>query len=198
MIALWGAVLTLVLLGATVCAGAYTASSEKGGAANAGVSQTQEGQAVVYDYVEMRYSEGDELAYITNERTNRTTKKIVSCDRAMLAYDKEGNPLELDWWSRDGELNYSYLQRHGGLTREILPGEKDEQSRGWRLNAALDPHVKNVSYVLYCDIEITFDDGTVWKNPEYESWLSGYEGKKVDVSVLENYYPFREEITFND
>lgn len=154
-------------------------------------------QTVVYEHVEIRSNDGEkDFNYITNVRSNNTTKKIMSCDRSMLAFDKEGNPLELDWWTKDDALNYHYLWTHGGLTREILSGEKDEQTVGWRLNATLDPEVSKIAYILFCDKEITFEDGTVWENPNYEQWISTYEGKKIDVDILESYYPYIEEITF--
>lgn len=36
-----------------------------------------------------------------------------------------------------------------------------------------------IAYVLYCDKKITFDDGMIWKNPDFDKWLSTYEGKKL-------------------
>lgn len=113
----------------------------------------------------------------------------------MLAYDKEGNPLEIDWWARDSELNYHFLGSHGGLTREVLPGQKDEQIGGWKLNAVSDPMVQKIAYVLFCDMTITFEDGNVWTNPEYETWRTTYEGQKIDIDILENYYPYEQKIT---
>lgn len=58
--------------------------------------------------------------------------------------------------------------------------------------------MEDISYILYCDKQITFEDGTVWETPDFECWLSTYCGKKTDVKVLEKYYPYVEKIDFND
>lgn len=57
-----------------------------------------------------------------------------------------------------------------------------------------DAAADKIAYVLYCDKEITFEDGTVWKNSDFESWRSTYEGKKTDTALLKTYYPFRQII----
>ena len=68
---------------------------------------------------------------------------------------------------------------------------------GWSLNYwGEDLAVEKIAYVLYCDKEITFEDGTVWINPDFEEWLNTYEGKTIDVKVLENYYPYVQTIVF--
>ena len=43
-------------------------------------------------------------------------------------------------------------------------------------------------YIISCVKQVTFEDGGVWINPEYENWLSSYQGKTVAINTLENYY----------
>ena len=114
----------------------------------------------------------------------------------MLAFDKDGNPLKIDWWSIDTKVDstYFYLQE---ISAKILPAETYDVRGGWSLNfMGNDSSVANIAYVLYCDKEITFEDGTVWENPDFESWRTTYEGQKIDVNILENYYPYEQSITF--
>lgn len=43
-------------------------------------------------------------------------------------------------------------------------------------------------YIISCVKQVTFDDGSVWVNPEYQNWLDNHQGKSVAVNTLENYY----------
>lgn len=194
-----------VLLLGSISVGAYTLSAvEKTNASLSPQSgrdalqpRAATAQTVAYQTAELRRGGGD-FVYVAGARVNHTRQKIVSCDRAMLAYDQDGNPLALDWWARDEEINAAFLWVHSGFTNEVPPGQKEKQTRGWRLNAATDPQVQNVAYVLFCDKKMIFEDGTVWENSAYEKWRSTYEGKKTDVSVLKNYYPYEEKIVFGE
>lgn len=49
-------------------------------------------------------------------------------------------------------------------------------------------HIHKVSYLLACVKQITFEDGTVWNNPEYENWYTTYQGVPVDLDVAKSYY----------
>jgi len=159
-------------------------------------------QTVVYENVEMRRYEkagGSHPAhpYIHNIRTNNTSITIIEYQRGMLAYDKDGQPLKIDWYTLDRniEQTFSYLDDRNNI--EILSGETDDGLGGWSLNYwGEDLAVEKIAYVLYCDKEITFEDGTVWINPDFEEWLNTYEGKTIDVNVLENYYPYVQTIVF--
>ncbi|MDB0439701.1 DUF5780 domain-containing protein [Clostridioides difficile] len=46
----------------------------------------------------------------------------------------------------------------------------------------------DVKYIISCVKQVTFSDGSVWKNSAYESWVKDFQGKSVPNSVLENYY----------
>lgn len=153
------------------------------------------GAAVVYDSVEMRRYEGkDGHPYIHERKRNGTSKTIVGYERGMLVFDKEGKPLKIDWWSLDTEMDSQYYYLYTSQER-ILPGETSDLRGGFSLNImGKDTAVSKIAYVLYCDREISFEDGSVWKNPDYEDWLATYKGKKVDVNALKSYYPYEQPI----
>lgn len=155
-------------------------------------------QTVVYENVELRRYAGEGgHPYIHDRKTNHTTKQIIGCQHGMLAFDEKGNPLRIDWWSLDTEWNGDYYYLHSGDSARIPPKETLNLHGGWSLDFyGLDPAVDKIAYVLYCDKEITFEDGTVWKNPDFEDWRNTYEGKVTDVAVLENYYPYEQKIAF--
>lgn len=154
-------------------------------------------QTVVYETVEMRrYEEADGHPYIYDTMVNHTTKRIVGGQYGMLAFDKDGNPLKIDWWGldTDAESTYFYL---ADSPREIDPAKTYDVRGGWSLNIrGTDLNAEKIAYVLYCNKEITFEDGTVWSNPDFDGWRSTYEGKKTAVSALKGYYPYEQKITF--
>jgi len=152
-------------------------------------------QTVVYENVEMRrYESENGHPYIHDIKTNNTSKTIVGHQRGMLAYDKEGKPLKIDWHCFDGPDSTFYFL-YDWDSNEILSSETRDVFGGWSLNYwGEDLAVEKIAYVLYCDKEITFEDGTVWVNPDFEKWLNTYEGKTIDVNVLENYYPYVQTI----
>lgn len=154
-------------------------------------------QAVTYSNVEMRrYGGADGHPYIHNTKVNETNKKIIGYKCGMLAFNKNGKPLKIDWWSLDTEAKSTYFYLNESST-EIAPNETYEVFGGWSLNLfGIDSAVEKIAYVLYCDKEVTFEDGTIWKNPNFDSWYSTYEGKKVDVNILKGYYPYEQTINF--
>lgn len=153
-------------------------------------------QTVVYESVEMlRYDGVDGYPYIHDVKTNHTDKTIVAAERGMLAFDADGNPLVIHWNGLDSSSKPSYFFLFDWDSAEILPDQTDDTFGGWTLNMeGTDSAVDKIAYVLYCDKEITFEDGTIWKNPDFESWRSAYEGKKTDTALLKTYYPFRQII----
>jgi len=44
------------------------------------------------------------------------------------------------------------------------------------------------AYIVSCVKQVTFEDGSVWVNPEYDNWLASNQGNPVAVSTLSNYY----------
>jgi len=156
-------------------------------------AKTADNQSVVYENVTIYHpsSEEDAYPYIHNIRTNNTTKTIVKTEVGMLAYDKKGKPLKINWYSTDsnGVPSFDYLFDWNAT--KIIPGQTDNVTGGWTLNiSGTDQNVEKIAYLLYCDKKITFSDGTVWENPYYDTWLKNYRGKKVSVKLLNNYYPY--------
>lgn len=204
---LTASILTGVLLCVTVFAGAYPAAAAENINTDARRSHTLDGRdaalrnspgTVVYDSVELLQYEGESgHPYIHEIKTNGSSRKIVGCRQGMLAFDKYGNPLKIDWMSLDSELESEYFHLYEEDSAAIGPGETYDVPGGWSLNImGLDPEAANIAYVLYCDKEITFEDGSVWENPDFADWRSAYEGKKTDVQTLENYYPYEQKTGF--
>lgn len=179
-----GAALALVALIST----GFATSPSKGNQ-----DMGKEGQTVVYDSVELRRYEGEDgHSYLHEVKTNNTTKKITEYQVGILAFDQDGNPLEISWLSED-QPNYYHLAIDD--VNEIAPGKTFDEVGGWSLKES-DASTSKIAYSLFCDKQITFEDGTVWENPDFENWLSTYQGKKVDVDILKNYYPYIQKITF--
>lgn len=90
---------------------------------------------VVYENVEMyRYAGTDGHPYIHDIKTNNTSKNIVGCKRGMLAYDKNGQPLKVDWYTLDQSLDQTFYYLCDWDTFELLSGETDDKFGGWSLN----------------------------------------------------------------
>lgn len=148
-------------------------------------------QTIVLVNTDMRRYEGEDgHPYIHCVVTNHTSREITGYQRGMLAFDKEGNPLKIDWFTLDRETFASYYYLYESTSTQIAPGETYDVFGGWSLNYwGEDPSVDSIAYVLFCDKEITFSDGTMWENPDFDTWRKAYEGKTSDVDILKNYYP---------
>lgn len=170
------AVCTIFLCGATVFAGAYT---EPGGDHIVAIKQP-EGNAreaaghsenildetdwtVIIENVEMRRYEGDNgHPYIHDRISNHTEKDIIGYEQGMLAFDREGNPLQIDWYCIDFQLDSSYFYLYESSMDRIASGETQDLAGGWSLNFfGEDSAAEEIAYVLYCDKQITFADGTI-------------------------------------
>lgn len=158
--------------------------------------------SVVYESVEvLQYDGYPELGiegtpYIHDIKTSHTEKKIVSSQRGMLAFDQYGDPLKIEWYGVNPNYEASYFFLYDWDESEINPGGTDDIVGGWSLDVyGSEEKVKKIAYVLYCDKEITFEDGTVWKNPSFQQWRSTYEGEIIEVNILDNYYPYVQKIS---
>jgi hypothetical protein len=168
-------------------------------------------KSVVFEKVEMyRYPGGH--PYIHEIVTNNANKTIAGYQRGMLVFDKDGNPLKIDWnpldMFQDDERTFFALYEaddenmlHGktyGMDDPTRGDSKTLNDGGWSLNlTGEDTAVEKIAYVLYCYKQITFKDGTVWENPGYKNWRETYEGKEIDVKVLQGYYPYMQTISLN-
>ncbi len=127
---------------------------------------------------------------------NHTEKEISGIEYSMLAYDKEGRPLEVYWTFIDSEKPASYECTVEEQCR-ILPEGVYDKEGGWSIYDQdsswglidLSSYGKDykVEYVLSCIIGITFEDGTIWSNPDYETWREECYGKKVPYSAFTEY-----------
>lgn len=174
--------------------------------ANAAVPQSpfssisNHNQSFVFENVALSYYENG-CPYLHDVKTNNTDKTITEMQYGMLGYDKLGNPLKLQWNFLDSssQATYDYLVKEES---ELLPKQTFGARGGWSLydSETMDwPQIANagpnkVTYALYEIKEIQFEDGSVWRNQEYNTWLETYKGKAVDISVLKSFYPRESKI----
>lgn len=165
----------------------------------ASITDKQVENLVDYNTVEVRHYTDGAGPYVFWSRTNNTDKTITNIQFTMLAFDENGKPLNLPWNAMDSSVGYSYdllcewepvsLKPH--FTADSNDGsEEGGWSLGWSSmdDKELQELFSKVTYVLCCDKQITFDDGTIWNNPGYDKWLETYLGNEVDIAVLESYY----------
>ena len=77
----------------------------------------------------------------------------------------------------------------------VAPGGTLDVRGGWTVGAEVDSDGNcTIAYVLVCFSEIVFEDGHVWQNAGYNTWLETYNEKSVDVKTLESYYPFTQTV----
>lgn len=214
--------LAVCLLFGAVCVGSYTASAPNSvqqiptdvvtpSANNITGTQTQTTplevakNPAIIEEMEMRYYEDDDpdgrWPYLHWIITNNSDKTITDYEMACLAYDKDGNPLELIWqqialtdgnkvtgFTSQSDESYEWIITEA--EKPLLPGEKEDLNGGWSLwdgwNQSDGSH--EVAYVLACMKQITFDDGTVWENPEYQNWLSTYKAQSIAPEILHTFY----------
>lgn len=164
---------------------------------------------IVYDTVEVRHYTNGNAPYVFWQRTNNTEQSVSEIQFSMLAYDKNGNALNLPWKVSDSSAGYSYdvlsIWEPKNLSSKQQADSADgSKEGGWSLGWTIDMFGKNtpdlkelfsqVTYILCCDKQVTFEDGSVWTNSEYNDWLEAYKGKKIDVAILQNYYPNESQI----
>lgn len=141
--------------------------------------------SIIHESAEIRFYE-DGSPYLHDVLTNYTDQTITETEYCLLAYNADGQPLKLKWDFMDSSSApaYSHLVRTGWLN--ILPGQTEDYQGGWSLE---DAAATEMAYNILCLKTVTFEDGTVWNNPEYESWYQTYAGKEINVSNLTTYYP---------
>lgn len=159
-------------------------------------------QSFVFENVALSYYDNGN-PYLHDVKTNNTDKTIIEMQYGMLGYDKLGNPLKLQWNFLDSSCpaTYDYLVKEES---ELLPKQTFGARGGWSLydSESMDwPEIANagpnkVTYALYEIKEIHFEDGSVWRNQEYNTWLEAYKGKRMEVSVLKGYYPRESRISY--
>lgn len=101
----------------------------------------------------------------------------------VVAGIQPNSPKMLEWYIIDDFYPQDSLK----------PGETQIQLEGgWVLFDGWwdqPDGVHKVHYVLGCIKNVTFEDGSTWQNPKYDTWIATYRAKAVDVSSLQSYYP---------
>lgn len=148
----------------------------------------------------LRYEDGS--PYIHGILTNNTDKAITETQYCMLAFDENGSPLKLQWNFLDSSAESSF-ENLVLSEKNLLPGQTENYRGGWSLydgevmadlgddgNSGTDQS----AYALLCLKQVVFEDGTLWNNPNYETWLNTYAGKEIRTDELQNYYPHEYKI----
>ncbi|MBC5581586.1 hypothetical protein H8S23_08715 [Anaerofilum sp. BX8] len=169
-------------------------SAAGGPSADPAARQTVGGTVTIDSVRILLYDNDPQAPYIKDIFTNNTDHTIVGWSSGMLAFDAAGDPLQPDWYAMDSSTERSYenvsnIPPYLASEYVIAPGKTHDVNGGWSIFNEVDADgTCAVAYALYCFKEITFEDGTVWINPDYDAWISNYAGKRVDVAVLESYY----------
>ncbi|MDE7183676.1 MAG: M56 family metallopeptidase [Lachnospiraceae bacterium] len=162
------------------------------------ISITHESADILY------YDDG--CPYVHDILTNNTGKTITETQYCMLAYDKNGLPLKLCWNFLDSSAPSSF-ENIVQSSENILPNQTEQYRGGWSLYdgekmADLpkvgDGRANQAAYILICLKQVSFDDDTVWENPDYEAWVQTYAGKETRIEELHDYYPHTYQILFQN
>ncbi|MCM1046740.1 MAG: DUF5780 domain-containing protein [Candidatus Gastranaerophilales bacterium] len=165
---------------------------------NSGIKETM---SIIHESADILFYENGS-PYIHDILTNHTDKRITETEYCMLAYNENGSPLKLHWNFLDSSTESSYENLVRTKT-SILSNQTEDYNGGWSLyDGELTenmPRVEsgetdNVTYALFCLKQVVFEDGTIWNNPNYDSWFEDYMGKEIDINELQNYYPHHYEL----
>ena len=165
---------------------------------NIGIKETM---SIIHESADILYYENGS-PYIHDILTNNTDKRITETEYCMLAYNENGSPLKLHWNFLDSSTECSYENLVRTKT-SILPNQTEGYNGGWSLyDGELTenmPKVESgetddVTYALFCLKQVVFDDGTIWNNPNYDSWFKDYMGNEINMDELQNYYPHNYEL----
>ncbi len=116
---------------------------------------------------ESEYRWGMNVSSVTN-----TGELILDYELVCLAYDEDGQPQKINW-----DLD-TLVPTNNGLQGGIVT----DKSSATTMKKFI--YMASSTSILGDIDDITFADGTVWENPEYEKWISDYEGKSVDIEFL--------------
>ena len=184
---------------AIVCISPLLASALIGCAqAHQSTENTDQPKSIIHESTDILYYDNG-YPYIHDILTNHTDNTITETEYCMLAYDKNGVPLKLYWNFLDSsaECSYDYTVRTDNVN--LLPNQTENYNGGWSLYDGVKmtdfPQVGNgeaneVAYSLFCLKEVVFENGSVWSNPEYDTFYQTYAGRQIDVDTLQNYYPY--------
>lgn len=158
---------------------------------------TEQTESIIHESVDILYYENGD-PYIHDILTNNTDNTITETEYCMLAYDGNGAPLKLYWNFLDNsaECSYDYVVRMENVN--LLSGQTKNYRGGWSLydgekmadlSQVGNGEANQVAYSMFCLKEVVFQDGSVWSNPQYDTFFQTYAGRQIDVDTLQNYYP---------
>lgn len=163
------------------------------------VEQKDDEENVTVAIVNISFPKQDnQYSIIDSKICNNTKNNIIAYKRGMLAFDEKGNPLELYWTGMDSSAEKSFYNSYSTTNIKIEAGQETEPI-GWTLfsmKAGAEENYDRIKYIIYSFEEITFDNGTVWKNKDITSWLEKFKGKKIDIQNLSTYYPYEQYIEY--
>lgn len=120
----------------------------------------------------------------------------------MMAYNENGSPRKLYWNFLDSSTKSSFENTVQTKT-EILSRQTEEYRGGFSLYdgeimkefpKAGNDEENQAAYASFCLMQVVFEDGTIWNNPDYEKWFETYAGKETDTDRPQNYYPHKYRI----
>ena len=177
------------------------AASEPKTNADTPAADRKSAATVIHESADILHYE-DGAPYIHDILTNNTGRTITETQYCMLAYNENGSPLKLYWNFLDSSAESSFENIVRTKTN-ILSGQTEEYQGGWSLYdgeimkdfpKAGNGEANQAAYALLCLKQVVFEDGTVWNNPDYESWFQTYAGKKTGIDELQDYYPCEYQI----
>ena len=177
------------------------AASESKTNADTPAADRKSAATVIHESVDILHYE-DGAPYIHDILTNNTGRTITETQYCMLAYNENGSPLKLYWNFLDSSAKSSFENIVRTKTN-ILSGQTEEYQGGWSLYdgeamkdfpKAGNGEANQAAYALLCLKQVVFEDGTVWNNPDYESWFQTYAGKETGIDELQDYYPYEYQI----
>lgn len=109
-------------------------------------------------------------------------------DYYMETYDYYREELQSSYSEPEREKILEMLETERDYAI-LEPGETDisEYSNlfdGWDRPSG----THQAEFIISCIMSVTFEDKTVWSNPDYADWVLKYKDKAISISSLENYY----------
>lgn len=116
--------------------------------------------------------------HIYRKMQQQPPKDIISM------FEKQQGKAWVEKWLKE----WQQMEKEYAKKNAIKSGNKQDEAfllfDKWKQSTG----EHDVKYIISCVKQVTFSDGSVWKNLAYENWLKGFQGKSVATSILENYY----------
>lgn len=117
-------------------------------------------------------------SHVYRKMQQQPPKDIISM------FEKQQGKAWVERWLKE----WQQMEKEYAKKNAIAPGKNQNDASllfdKWKQSTGQH----DVKYIISCVKQVTFSDGSVWKNSAYENWLKNFQGKSVATSVLENYY----------